>query len=153
MARTSGNFNTLAVGYPIYVFNTTVGTGVTSLNLSGNDGDIVGIGTQFADNIYIIKELNYTSGSGVCEILANIHSGTAHTGLTTSVGTTGDRGNFSWGRLYTQGANMSRPNPIAIGVTGNTVGLSTGVGISTFPTIQRRVFGIRDTGAVKDKLP
>ena len=153
LARTSGNFNTLAVGYPIYVFNTTVGTGVTSLNLSGNDGDIVGIGTQFADNIYIIKELNYTSGSGVCEILANIHSGTAHTGLTTSVGTTGDRGNFSWGRLYTQGANMSRPNPIAIGVTGNTVGLSTGVGISTFPTIQRRVFGIRDTGAVKDKLP
>ena len=152
LARTSGNFNTLAVGYPIYIFNTTVGGGVTSLNDSGNDGDIVGIGTLFADNIYIIKELNYTAGAGVCEILTNIHSGTAHAGLTTSVGTTGDRGNFSWGRLYTQGANMSRPNPIAIGVTGNTVGISTGVGISTFPTIERRVYGIRDTGAVKDKL-
>ena len=56
---------------------------------------------------HIIKELNYTAGAGVCEILTNIHSGTAHAGLTTSVGTTGDRGNFSWGRLYTQGANMS----------------------------------------------
>ena len=150
LARTAGNFSTLQPGYPIYVFNTTVGNGVTSLNLSGNNNDIVGVGTQFADNIYIIKSIT-TSGT-TAEILTNIHSGTVHAGLTTSVGTTGDRGNFSWGRLFTNTGNMSRPDPVAIGVTGYTVGLSTGVGISTFPTIERRIYGIRDTGAVKDKL-
>ena len=58
----------------------------------------------------------------------------------------------SWGRLFTVTGNISRPDPVAIGVTGYTVGLSTGVGISTFPTIERRIYGIRDTGAVKDKL-
>ena len=74
------------------------------------------------------------------------------TGLSTSFGTLGDRGNFSWGRLFTTSGNISRPNPIAIGVTGRTVGISTGVGISTFPTIQRRVFGLRDTGALRKTL-
>ena len=132
------------------MFNTTVGNGVTSLNLSGNDGDIVGVGTQFVDNIYMIQSI--TKNASTAEILVNIHSGTAHVGLSTSVGTTGDRGNFSWGRLFTNTGNISRPDPVAIGVTGNTVGLSTGVGISTFPTIERRIYGIRDTGAVKDKL-
>ena len=150
LARTAGNFSTLQPGYPIYVFNTTVGNGVTSLNLSGADGDIVGVGTQFADNIYMIQSI--TKNASTAEILVNIHSGTAHVGLSTSVGTTGDRGNFSWGRLFTNTGNISRPDPVAIGVTGNTVGLSTGVGISTFPTIERRIYGIRDTGAVKDKL-
>ena len=132
------------------MFNTTVGNGVTSLNLSGADGDIVGVGTQFADNIYMIQSI--TKNASTAEILVNINSGTAHVGLSTSVGTTVDRGNFSWGRLFTNTGNISRPDPVAIGVTGNTVGLSTGVGISTFPTIERRIYGIRDTGAVKDKL-
>ena len=60
------------------------------------------------------------------------------------------KGKFSFG--YLQGAssgNVVRNNPVAIGVTGNTVGITTGVGISTFPTIQRRGFGIRDGGALK----
>ena len=152
LARTSGNFNTLQVGYPIYVFNTSVGNGVTSINTSGANGDIVGIGTLFADNVYIIQALNYNNNTGVCEILTNIHSGVNTTGLSTSFGTLGDRGNFSWGRLFTTSGNISRPNPIAIGVTGRTVGISTGVGISTFPTIQRRVFGLRDTGALRKTL-
>jgi hypothetical protein len=47
---------------------------------------------------------------------------------------------------------MGRENPISLTVTGNTVGLSTGLGIGTFPIIERRTYGVRDTGAVKSKL-
>ena len=45
-----------------------------------------------------------------------------------------DVGKYSIGRI----TNLSRgSNPISIGVTGLTVGLSTALGISTFPTIKR----------------
>ena len=153
LARTgSANFNTLQVGYPIYLFNTTVGNGVTSIGTNANNTNVVGIGTLFADNIYIIQALNYSTNTDVCEILVNIHSGVNTTGLSTSYSTTGDRGNFSWGRLFTDTGTMGRENPISLTVTGNTVGLSTGLGIGTFPIIERRTFGVRDTGAVKSKL-
>ena len=61
LARTgSANFNTLAVGYPIYLFNTTVGNGVTSIATNANNSNVIGIGTLFADNIYTIQALNYS---------------------------------------------------------------------------------------------
>ena len=41
LARTAGNFNTLQVGYPIYVFDTKVGNGVTSIGTNANNNDIV----------------------------------------------------------------------------------------------------------------
>ena len=152
LARTAGNFNTLQVGYPIYLFDTKVGNGVTSIGTNANNTNVVGIGTLFADNIYIIQALNYTSNTGVCEILVNIHSGVNTTGLSTSYSLLGDRGNFSWGRLFADTGSMGRDNPISLTVTGNTVGLTTGLGIGTFPIIERRNFGVRDTGAVKSKL-
>jgi len=152
LARTAGNFNTLQVGYPIYLFDTKVGNGVTSIGTNANNTNVVGIGTLFADNIYIIQALNYTSNTGVCEILVNIHSGVNTTGLSTSYSLLGDRGNFSWGRLFADTGSMGRDNPISLTVTGNTVGLTTGLGIGTFPIIERRNIGVRDTGAVKSKL-
>ena len=60
-----------------------------------------------------------------------------------------EKGRFSWGYLAPSSGTFNRGNPIAIGVTGNTVIAGEGLGISTFPTIQRRGFGIRDTGAIK----
>ena len=63
------------------------------------------------------------------------------------------KGSFSWGRFSNDSTTLGRDKPVAIGVTGYTVGLSTGVGISTFPTIQRKLFGLRDTGAVRKDLP
>ena len=152
LARTAGNFNTLAVGYPIYLFDTKVGNGVTSIGTNANNSNVVGIGTLFADNIYTIQALNYTNNTSVCEILVNIHSGVNTTGLSTSFSTLGDRGNFSWGRLFADTGVMGRDNPISLTVTGNTVGLTTGLGIGTFPIIERRSYGVRDTGAVKNKL-
>ena len=59
------------------------------------------------------------------------------------------KGKFSWGRLSPASGNFIRNNPVSIGVTGNTIIAGEGLGISTFPTIQRRGFGIRDSGAIK----
>ena len=60
-----------------------------------------------------------------------------------------EKGKFSFGVLTPASGNFVRNNPVAIGVTGNTVITGEGLGISTFPTIQRRGFGIRDGGGIK----
>jgi hypothetical protein len=39
----------------------------------------------------------------------------------------------------------ARTNPVSIAVTGLTVDS----GLSTFPTIQRRTFGLRNSGAIR----
>jgi len=153
LKKSSGNFSGLNAGFPIYIFDTHVGTGLTSLNTSGNPNDVVGIGTTFADNVYVIQSI--TSSGTNAEILVNIHSNTNHSGLGVTVGiNSGNNGRFSWGRLFNSSGQgvFNRANPIAIGVTGKTVGLTDGVGIGSFPTVQRRVFGIRNTGALRKNL-
>ena len=64
--------------------------------------------------------------------------------MTTSLGL------INWGRIY--GVNVERSsNPISIGVTGLTVD----VGLTTFPTIQRKnyqvnsVRGVRSSGSIR----
>jgi hypothetical protein len=130
--------NDLQTGYPILVYNTTVGTGVTSVNSS--DSSIVGIGTSFLDNVYIVN--SKTNSGPNAEIICNIKTNTNIVGIATTGSTTLPLGNISWGRLY----NFAiRPNPISIGVTG----LVVDAGLSTFPTIQRRTFGLRNSGAIR----
>jgi len=129
-------FTNLLVGYPILVFETGVGSGVTSID--GGDSSVVGIGTTFIDNIYYVHSIS-ASGQNA-EVVTNIHSGTSVTGINTSSTTL--IGRFSWGRLF----DISRSSsPVSIGVTGLTVDS----GLSTFPTIQRRGYGLRDKGALK----
>ena len=59
-------------------------------------------------------------------------------------------GQINWGRLYGNDLNRSS-NPISIGVTGLTVD----VGLTTFPTIQRKnyvitsVRGVRSSGSIR----
>ena len=152
--RVGENTNDLAVGYPIMITDTTVGTGITSVDT--HNSSIVGIGTNFLDNIYIVHG-RVTTGSENGEITCNILNGTttgipgvgmtgfynvSETGVTTSLG------RLSWGRLY----NATRSdNPISIGVTGLTVNS----GLTTFPTIQRKHYsqaslrGLRSSGAIR----
>jgi hypothetical protein len=128
----------LTVGNPIYIFNTTIGNGVVSIYNSNNSK--VGVGTNFLDNVYNISA--YSTNGLVGIITCNILSTTPTVGLTTS-GT--NVGNFSWGKL----AGFTRSNsPISIGVSGNF----TNVGLSTFPTIQRRGTGLRNTGGLRKSL-
>jgi hypothetical protein len=134
-------FNGLSVGYPIYVFDTRVGKGVTSIDTSNSA--VVGIGTTFADNIYYVHQFSSSGPVGI--ITCNILSTTSTIGLSSSGNVSNPIGKFSWGRM----SGFSRSSsPISIGVTGNTVD----VGLTTFATIQRRGIGIRQTGALPKLL-
>jgi hypothetical protein len=53
-------------------------------------------------------------------------------------------GKFSWGKIV----NVTRSNSVAIAVTGKT----SSSGLSTYPSLQRRGYGLRDTGAVSKIL-
>ena len=129
--------NTLDVGFPILIKNTTIGNGVTSIDSPPNS---IGIGTTFLDNIYKVGAISANGSVGI--ITCDIDSGTDTTGLSAS----GDMvGEFSWGLFQ----NVSRSSsPISIQVSGKTVD----VGLSTFPTIQRRGEGLRNTGALPETL-
>ena len=130
--------NDLEVGFPILVKNTHIGSGVTSVNDSNSA--VVSIGSTFLDNIYIVKSIQVNGNVGI--VTCNIDSGTSTSGLSTN----GDFcGEFSWG-LFTSITRST--SPISIGVTGKT----HDVGLTTYPTIQRRSEGLRFTGAVSEKL-
>jgi len=141
--KTSGLFdngtNSLLVGYPIFVKNTTVGSGCNSVDSS--DSDIVGIGTTFFDNIYYVHQISNDGGvNGIAT--CNVSNSTIVSSLP-AIGS--NFGQFSWGRL---GITQRSSSPISIAVTGKTVD----VGLSTFPTIQRRSQGLRQSGALVEKL-
>ena len=135
------------------IYGTGVGHGVVSV-YDSNDS-VVGVGTTFLDNIYIVD--SRTTGFQVAangEIICNVHGASNLTGIgstggfnDTQIGFTTSLGTISWGRIY----NFDeRSNPISIGVTGLTVD----AGLSTFPTIQRRGnFGQGKTGAVRAIKP
>ena len=128
----------LSIGYPILIYNTSVGNGVISINTSNSS--IVGIGTSYLDNIYYIHDFNYDGANAV--ITCNVNSNTSIIGIQTSGNYVGS---FSWGLL----SGFSRSNsPISISVSGLTVD----VGLTTFSSIQRKNYGILNSGAIKNNL-
>ena len=145
--------NSLLVNYPVFIKDTKVGHGVTSVD--SQDSSIVSIGNTFLDNIYKVNAVSTLGENG--EITCNIHTnssssvlGIAETGNfnNSNPGISTELGKISWGRLY----NASRAeSPISIGVTGFTAD----VGLSTFPTIQRKNYsiaslrGLRSSGAIR----
>ena len=141
LEKETGDFTTLLNGYPIYVYNTSIGTGVTSIDgtAPGGNAAVVGIGTTYLDNIYYVRSINRSANRA--DFIADVDSNSTSI---IGIGTTGEgSGNFSWGRL----SGFSRgSNPISIGVTSKTVN----VGLTTFPRVQRRNVGIRNTGALND---
>ena len=132
----------IQTGYPIYIFGTQVGHGVTSI--VNSNAATVATGTTCLDNIYHISAYHPLSAQ-VGIITCNVDSGINSTGINTSVGIGSAIGGFSWGKL--SGFTRST-NPISIGVTGLTID----AGLSTYPTIQRRDYGLRDTGGLRKDL-
>ena len=129
-------FTGLTVGYPIYVFDTSVGSSVTSIYTSNSE--IVGVGTTCVDNIYNVSAFNSSTGIVTCNILSTTSTvGIATTGTTV--------GKISWGRL--SGFTRSS-SPVAIAVSGFTINS----GLTTLPTIQRRGYGLRNIGPIKKTL-
>ena len=137
----------------MFIKDTTVGSGVTSVD--SQDSSVIGIGTQFVDNIYKVHAVQTLGEDG--EITCNIHTnssssvlGIAQTGNfnKSNPGISTELGKISWGRLYNATRNES---PISIGVTGFTIN----TGLTTFPTIQRKNYtqgslrGLRSSGAIR----
>ena len=139
LEKESGTFTGLSNGDPIYIFDTAVGAGVTSVVTA--TGAPVGIGTSFFDNIYLIS--SYSTTSNTAEFIAGIKTDTSLVGISTS----GISGRFSWGKLTGGNRNPVAADRISVTVSGKTINS----GLSTFPTIQRRNSGIRNTGALLDK--
>ena len=159
------DINSLKKGYPILITETTVGQGLTSVN--PDDAHVVGIGTTFLDNVYIVNEITFDGSKGICT--CNVHSNTDswfnsidEVGYyeTNYIGETISLGKLSWGILYGNDVGSSSillkrsSNPISIGVTGLTVD----AGLSTFPTIQRKSYdgtgetGHRNSGSIRAVL-
>ena len=158
----ASDIDTLKKGYPILITETSVGQGLTSVN--PNNAHVVGIGTTFLDNVYIVNEISFDGLKGICT--CHVHSNTGswinsidEVGYyeTNYIGETISLGKLSWGRLYGNDPNNSSillersSNPISIGVTGLTVD----AGLSTFPTIQRKSYdgtgetGHRNSGSIR----
>ena len=136
LSRDPLTFPTLTTGYPLYITDTKIGTGVTSVDTHNNS--IIGISTICLDNIYYIHAFDPVTGIATC----NIKSNTSVIGLSTTGTFNNPVGRFTWGRI----SSFSRSsNPISIGVTGKNVTS----GLSTFPIIQRRDVGLRETGAIR----
>ena len=136
-------FDILQVGKPIYIYNTGVGAGLTSMDISGIH--TVGIGTQFVDNVYSVAQIT-TRGSApsvVGIITCAIESNTNTIGIAATAGVGADEqvGNYSLGALSNIVRSTSPEKRISIGVTGLTIDS----GLSTFPTIQRRGISGGDT--------
>ena len=145
--------NGLLVNYPVFITDTTVGNGVTSVD--SQDSSVVGIGTTFVDNIYKVNAVSTLGEAG--EITCNIHTNSTSSVLGIAVtgnfnnsnpGIATHLGRITWGRLYNASRNTS---PISIGVTGLTINS----GLTTFPTIQRKNYtvgslrGLRSSGAIR----
>jgi len=135
--KESGSFTGLANGDPIYIHDTAVGSGATSTIISS--GAPVGVGTTFFDNIYIVSSLSSSGNFG--EFVAGVKTDTSIVGIVTENTICGK---FSWGKL--DGGTRSSINPLTLTVSGNTVNS----GLTTFPRVQRRGSGLRQTGALKD---
>ena len=126
---TLSDITNLSAGYPIYIKNTKVGNGVTSIITTNSE--VIGIGTTYIDNIYHIQSVSSTGGTaGIITCYVDTNSNLVGIGTTGSVDY--PVGDFSWGRLSNT-VDLNRSNPIAIGVTGLVVS-----GLSTYPVIMRR---------------
>jgi hypothetical protein len=120
------------------ISDTQIGTGIISID--SNNSDVVGIGTTFLNNIYYVHSISYSGSNAV--ITSNIDSSTSVVGLNSSGSVQTPLGKFSWGRLH---GFSTRISPISISLDGYTINS----GLSTFPVIQRRNYGLRDTGSLR----
>ena len=106
----------LAAGDYFVLRNTVFGTGVTSIDKDGNN---VGVGTSFADNIYKVEEI-VTSNTGIVTVFCNINSTTGITPIT------GPKlGDYSFGKLTNLTRSTTDPKVFNINTTNGYTGITT----------------------------
>jgi hypothetical protein len=89
----------IQTGYYFAIYNTNIGTGVTSLDESNQ---VIGIGTTCLDNIYRVAAVSIAQtgapGLGVTYVARVTVSVSGYNGLT-GLGSSSFFGNYSWGRI------------------------------------------------------
>ena len=125
----------------ILISDTQTGFGITSID--GHDLSVVGVGTTFLNNVFKIDQVSQVADVGI--ITCNILSTTSVIGIATTGSDLNPVGTLSFGKI--SGFTRSS-SPISIGVTGFTINS----GLSTFPILQRRGTGLRDTGGLSKSL-
>ena len=131
------SISALSANARILVSDTVTGFGITSID--GHNSSTVGIGTTFLNNVYKVDAFSRVINAGI--LTCNILSTTSVVGIATTGSTTNPCGTLSFGKI--SGFTRSG-SPISIGVTGLTID----AGLSTFPILQRRGTGLRDTGGL-----
>ena len=131
--------DTLRDGFRIFINNTNVGSGLTSVDT--HNSEVIGIGTTACDNIFKIHLVQYDAGNGIITAFCNIDSNSNVSGIDTVGFAYTNVGSYSWGIVtgFTRGSD-----PIALNVDGNTFS----VGLGSYPLFQRRGFGLRGTGGI-----
>ena len=134
---THPSISALAANNRVLVSDTVTGFGITSID--GHNLSIVGVGNTFLDNIYKVDAFSRVNNVGI--LTCNILSTTSVVGIATTGSATNPCGTLSFGKI----SGFTRSStPISIGVTGFTAS----TGLSTFPILQRRGTGLRDTGGL-----
>ena len=113
-----------------------------ALSFPGNNG--VGIGTTNSiDGIYRVESISIDAQTGIITSYAFIEGGqtsiSAKLPLTIDQSGTFENGTFSWGKI-----TLSSGVTTSYTVSGNTVG----IGLTEYPSVQRKSGGLRGTGAL-----
>ena len=117
----------LTAGDYFVLRNTVFGTGVTSIDKDGNN---VGVGTIFADNIYKVEGVfNHPTDNQLVVVFCNISSVSGITPIAVGSGKP-KLGDYSWGKL----TNLSRSSEPKVFNINNTNGYT---GITTAPEVRR----------------
>ena len=117
----------LAVGDYFVLRNTVFGTGVTSIDKDGNN---VGVGTSFADNIYKVEGvLDHPTDNQLVLVFCNISSTVGITPIAVGSGKP-KLGDYSWGKL----TNLSRSTDPKVFNINTSNGYT---GITTAPEVRR----------------
>ena len=115
----------IQTGYYFAVYDSIIGTGVTSIN---DDESIIGIGTSYLDNVYQVFDVKNRFGDAVgvgsttdiVRVTARVSSYNNLTGI----GNSQFFGFFSWGRIY-DFDRSSLPKDFPLSITNGISGLST----------------------------
>ena len=125
--------------YSVSVINTVVGNGVQS---RGNSSiDVVGVGTQFLDCVYQIKNHQPLSFVGTFDVV--VTNGTNTSGINIQGD---DLGQFSWGRIALARDIDNAPPTLEV---DGTVFSSD---MSNYPSISRTTGGLRRQGGLAKEL-
>jgi hypothetical protein len=118
----------IQTGYYFVVYNTNIGSGVTSLR---QDGSVVGVGSSFLDNIYEVSSVSIAQtdaiGFGVTYVAKVTVSVEDYNGLV-GTGYSNFFGEYSWGRISTP----TRINARSFNAYNNGI-----LGVSTSAIVER----------------